>query len=136
MVIKEKKKNFSFHGKQVIIKSDGKICKNSVELTKTELFKDIVCKYLKFLRERDSPLLDIFPEEMSNEEQGDTIITLLQKLSEFSKGKIIKEFSKFKYFFNDTYLLNRFVENLYNYWRSYERFFICYSNILQCLLHT
>lgn len=120
--------NFSFYDKQVIIKSNGEICKDSKELTKTELFKNVIRKYLVFLRKRDSPLLDVFPQGMSEDEQEKTIINLLQKLSEVPKEKIIETFPEFNGFFKDTYLLNQFVENLYNYWRSFERFFICYSN--------
>lgn len=124
--LKMEKSNFSFYDKQVIIKSNGKICKNSEDLTKTELFKNVVHRFLDYLRERDSPLLEVFSQRMSKDEQEKTIINLLQKLSEPSKEEIIKTTPEFTDFFKDNYLLLQFVENLYNYWRNFERFFVRY----------
>ncbi|TKJ17719.1 phosphoenolpyruvate carboxykinase [Candidatus Woesearchaeota archaeon B3_Woes] len=121
------KTNFSFYNKQVIIKSNGEICKNSRDLTKTELFKNIIHRFLEDLRERDSPFLNVFPEKMSKSEQEKTMINLLQKLSESPKEKIIKTAPEFTDFFKDNYLLHQFVEELYDYWRNFERFFVCYS---------
>ena len=118
----------SFYNKQVIINSNGEICGDSKDITKTELFKEVMHKYLEYLREKDSPLLEIFPRIISQEEQEVVMINLLQKLSEFPKEQIIEASHEFKDFFKDTYLLHQFVENLYNYWRSFERFFVCYSN--------
>src|SRR3989344_557607 len=118
----------SFYNKQVIINSNGEICGDSKDITKTELFKEVMHKYLEHLREKDSPLLEIFPRIISQEEQEVVMINLLQKLSEFPKEQIIEASHEFKDFFKDTYLLHQFVENLYNYWRSFERFFVCYSN--------
>ncbi|RMF54434.1 phosphoenolpyruvate carboxykinase, partial [Candidatus Woesearchaeota archaeon] len=44
------------------------------------------------------------------------------------KEKIVKTYPNLKHFFKNTHVLNMFVENMYDYWRSFERFFICYSN--------
>lgn len=120
--------NFSFYGKQVIIKSSGEICKNPRDLTKAELFKNVILRFLDYLREKDSPLLDVFAQGISKDEQEKTIINLLQRLSALPKEKIIKTTPEFTNFFKDTYLLHQFVENLYDYWRSFERFFVCYSD--------
>ncbi len=118
--------DFTFYNKQVIIKSNGEICKNSSDLTKTELFKNIIHRFLEYLRKRDSHFLELFPKKMSEDEKGKTIINLLQKLSESPKEKIIKTTPEFTDFFKDNYLLHQFVEELYNYWRNFERFFVCY----------
>ncbi len=121
------KSDFSFYNKHVIIKSNGEICKNSKELTQTELFRNVIHKFLDYLRKRDSALQEIFPHGISKDEQEKTIIDLLQKLSELPKEKIIKTTPEVTDFFKDDYLLHQFVENLYNYWRSFERFFVRYS---------
>jgi|TARA_B100000315_G_scaffold89412_1_gene82137 hypothetical protein len=122
-----RKPNFSFYNKQVIIKSNGKICKNSRDLTKAELFKNVILRFLDYLREKDSLLLDVFAQGISKDEQEKTIINLLQRLSALPKEKIVKTTPEFTNLFKDTYLLHQFVENLYDYWRSFERFFVCYS---------
>ncbi|MBU0535524.1 MAG: phosphoenolpyruvate carboxykinase [Nanoarchaeota archaeon] len=120
------KPEFSFYGKQVIIHSDGNICKEPYEVTHTSIFKEVVHKCLIHLRKIDSPLLDLFPEMPEKEQEG-FIVTLLQKLAEMPKEKIIKESPEFSECFNDIYSLHQFVEHLYNHWRNYERFLIIYS---------
>lgn len=122
------KPNFSFYNKQVIIKSSGKICKNSRDLTKAGLFKYVIHRFLDYLRGKDSPLLDVFTQGKSKDEQEKTIINLLQKLSVLPKERIIKTTPESTNLFKDTYLLHQFVENLYDYWRSFERFLVCYSD--------
>lgn len=123
-----RKPNFSFYSKQVIIISNGKICKNSGDLTKAELFKNVIHRFLDYLREKDSSLLDVFAQGISEEEQEKTIINLLQRLSKLPKERVIKITPEFTIFFKDTYLLHQFVETLYDYWRSFERFIVCYSD--------
>ncbi len=79
-----RKPNFSFYSKQVIIKSKGKICKYSRDLTKAELFKHVIHIFLDYLRKKDSPLLDVFAQGISKDEQEKSIINLLQRISTLS----------------------------------------------------
>lgn len=120
-------RNFAFYGKQAIIYSNGVIPQTSVELLESGLFKEIFRRYMDYLREKESVLLNVFPKKMSKKEQNEVMYDLLQKLVTWNKDYIIKKYPETKPFFRDTYLLNEFMENLYNYWRSFERFFICYS---------
>ncbi|PIN74070.1 phosphoenolpyruvate carboxykinase [Candidatus Woesearchaeota archaeon CG08_land_8_20_14_0_20_47_9] len=122
------KSEFYFHEKQVIVKSRGRICQNPEELTQTEIFRTVVARYLEFLKGKDSYLLGVFPPDMTEDGREGAIIRLLSLLTRYTKDTIIRNHPELKGFFADTYTLNQFVENLYNYWRSFERFFVYYSD--------
>ena len=120
------KKKFGFYGKQAIIFSDGNIINHAYEVAETELFKDVISGYINRLRLKDSPLLGIFPDTIKKEEQDIKIIYLMQKLARCKKDEILETEPGCKDFFKDICLLNQFVEGFYDYWREFERFFVCY----------
>jgi len=119
---------FAFYGRQAIIRSRGTIPQTSAEITKTDLFKKYTSDFLENLRKRESPLLEVFPKNVRKGKQDEVMLDLLQRLAEMTKEEINMRFPRFSDFFRDTYLLNQFVETLYNYWRSFERFLVCYSD--------
>jgi hypothetical protein len=49
------KEKFYFYDKQVVIKSNRGICQNSEELLKSNLFKNVLQKFLRYLKKKDSP---------------------------------------------------------------------------------
>ncbi len=122
-----KAKNFAFHGKQAIIFSYGKIPKSGAELLEADLFKEVLRKYIDHLRYNESGLFKVFPPGLSEHEQYDKMLNLMKKLSLKTKEEIIKEDPETKPFFRDIYLIDQFIEHFYNFWRSFERFFVCYS---------
>jgi len=118
--------NFSFFGKQAIIYSDGKIPAYSDDIAESRLFKVVLNKFLEQLKSKESSLLKIFPGEV-NENQ---LLFLLQQLARYQKQHVIQNNPELNVYFKDLPLLHQFVESLYDYWRSYERFFVCYSDEL------
>jgi len=121
--------NFSHYKNQIIVSSNGKLCETNEELLQTQMFKDTLKLYLEELRKRDSPLLSIFPAQLKEKEkQNKQILGLLQALVSKEKKYVILDHPEYKDFFKDTYTLNQFVEELYNYWRNFERFFILRSS--------
>jgi energy-coupling factor transporter ATP-binding protein EcfA2 len=120
-------KIFNFYDKQIIIKSDGKVSDEASDVLDHPIFEEVLNKFIESLKEKRSELLNIFPERIKEDEYIKTIADLLRKLANNPRDKIINEFPYYEDFFNDSYLLNLFVESLYNYWRDYERFFVVYS---------
>jgi hypothetical protein len=120
-------KGFSFYGRQAVLNTSNWTSKSLLEITKAELFRTVTLKFLDHLRERKSAFLDIFPDGMGKKEQGRSILKLLDKLSVKTREEIISESPEFRGFFRDIYMMDQFVENLYNYWRSFERYLISYS---------
>ncbi len=122
-----RQKDFAFHGKQAIIYSNASVPETSPEVALSPMFKDVLGKYMDRLRERKSSLFSIFPKGMSEKDKKESMLDLLQKLSVSSKEEIMEKHPETSVFFKDTYKLHQFVERFYNYWRNFERFFVCLS---------
>ena len=119
--------SFSVYDTQVIIKTKSKtLCHSPNNILDTDIFEDCLNRYIRFLKKSSSPLLDIFPKSSDHSTQA--LVKLLKLLLQYPKKIIIEEHSQYKPFFNDSYLFAQFIENLYNYWRSFERFLIIYSD--------
>lgn len=121
------KEEFYFYDKQVIIKSDKGICQDSEELIKSSLFKKVLKKYLKYLREKDSPLLGIFKDIAESTQEEFILNSFFLLCEDNSLEDISKTNSQFELLLRDPYLFHQFIERLYDFWRNYERFLIKYD---------
>ncbi|MCX6803021.1 MAG: phosphoenolpyruvate carboxykinase, partial [Candidatus Diapherotrites archaeon] len=83
------------------------------------------------LKQKESSFLHIFPNEVDEEQ----LLVLLQKLARYQKKYLIAKHPEFAPYFRDIYLLHQFVELFYNFWRNYERFFVCYSDEMLVVPH-
>ena len=117
-----------FYGKQVIIKAHRFIENDSESVTRSQLFKEIISRFLKQLRERNSNYLRLFPESMKPKDQDRLMAGLLKALSEHPREQVARESDAFRHVLEKSDTLHRFVEELYNYWRGFERFFVYYSS--------
>ncbi len=122
---------FGIFGKQMIIYSDGKVPAYSDDLTYSTLFKEMFHRYIVQLEKKESSLLKVFPNNV-NEEQ---LLFLIQQLARYQKKFVVQKYPKLEDYFKDLYTLNLFVESFYNFWRTHERFFICYSDDLLLFRH-
>jgi len=121
------KEEFHFYDKQVIIKSNRGICPDSEELIRSNLFRRVLQKFLKYLKKKDSPLLEIF-KDISNSVQEEILLSCFLLLCKDSSIKeISKVNSQFGLLLRNSYIFHQFVERLYDFWRDYERFFIKYD---------
>lgn len=116
-----------FHGKQVIIRTTSLEWNNVDRIIDSGLFGTVLCDLLKKLREKNSDFLQILPKG-SEEEQKKLTLLMLKKLAKGDAATVAKKNPELRPFFADTYLLDRFVEELYNYWRGHERYLICISD--------
>jgi hypothetical protein len=118
---------FSVYDTQIIIKTNSKtLCHSAEEILHTDIFQHCLENYIKFLKKNDSPLLAVFPEAILASAQ--CITTLLHLLLQYPKAIVIKDNPKYEPCFRDLYLFAQFIEQLYNYWRNFERFLIIYSD--------
>ncbi len=111
---------------KIIIHTKGRLCETREELLQSELFVRILNRFIKELDGHQSRFLNIFEGEITEEKIHILHITLknLIRLDGSYIPKIIPESAMF---LRDIQLLNDFIENLYNYWRSFERYVICDS---------
>ncbi|MCR4368737.1 MAG: hypothetical protein NUV67_02410, partial [archaeon] len=118
---------FSFHGKQAIIRTSRLDWNDRGVMLESELFGEIVTKYVRFLRKPGSELLGVFPEK-GEKEQIEAAVKLLVLLSKMKRADLVQKHPEMQKYFADSYLLDQFVEHLYNYWRSFERYLVLHSN--------
>lgn len=118
-------KEVIFTEDKCIMRTDGSICQTKEELLKSEPFKRVVRKFIHNLTEKDSVLLEIFKDKIASEEKIEILINALQLLGEKNSVDVKLVLPASAEFFNDSYMLGNFVEELYNYWRNFNRFLIC-----------
>ncbi|VVB98768.1 Uncharacterised protein [uncultured archaeon] len=116
-----------FHGKQVIIRTTSLDWGDVDKIMDSELFGKIVGSLMHKLREKNSDFLKILPK-VPEKKQEELILLVLKRLAKDDRETVMKTNPELKPFFEDTYLLDRFVEELYNYWRGHERYLICVSD--------
>lgn len=111
---------------KIIIHTKGRLCETKEELLQSELFVRVLNRYIAELGSHQSRLLNIFDGEITEEKIHVLHITL-KNLIRLDGSYIPKIVPEAAVFFRDIPLLNDFIENLYNYWRSFERYVICDS---------
>lgn len=120
--------SLSFYGKTAVVWTDGNLPKTTNELVVSEFYSSIIRKFLNQLRHQDSPLLEIFPKQLSEEKQEQHLLEVLRLLNLNKRDDVLMERPEFEEMLDDTYLLHQFVEEFYNYWRNFERYLVCVSN--------
>jgi len=111
---------------KIIIYTKGRLCETQEEMLQSELFIRVLERFLETLKKQESRLLEIFREEI-NEESIHMLHMTLKNLLRLDGSYIPKILPESAGFFDDPSLLNDFVEHLYNFWRSFERYVICDS---------
>jgi hypothetical protein len=122
-------KAFKFVDKKVIIRLRDRACENSDELLSSDLFRDVLGRFVNYLQRKQSPLLQIFgkPIQEVRDENVQQLIRVFQVLGKMNIDAVTKLIEGSDRFAVNPSLLYEFVESLYNYWREFERFIICDS---------
>lgn len=115
--------------RQVILDNRGQICRNTVELLESQLFWETVKRFLAELRARQSPLLELLaPLGAQNDTaQVQALVTALRELGRMPLARVHESFPALAPLLNQPELLHQFAEELYDYWRRFDRFLVCYS---------
>ncbi|HPW76876.1 MAG: hypothetical protein BWY44_00381 [Candidatus Omnitrophica bacterium ADurb.Bin292] len=112
---------------KVIIRIKNQICDSAEELLGSSLCFEIIKRAVESLRKRESILLKVFGNRELNEETLNLLVRIFQFLEKMEAEHVVRVVPGAEDFFKDRNLLNDFVEYLYNFWRSYERFIVCDS---------
>ncbi|HAF62132.1 MAG TPA: phosphoenolpyruvate carboxykinase [Anaerolineaceae bacterium] len=119
--------SFHFYKDKIIMRVRNRVCNNSEELIRSELFEKVLWRFLKNLEESQSPLLAVFPQGKVDRESLEALIDTLFYLTRLPSDKVVKIVEGSSSFLKDPFLLNELVEQLYNYWRHLHRLIICDS---------
>ncbi|MBN1465156.1 phosphoenolpyruvate carboxykinase [candidate division KSB1 bacterium] len=114
---------------KVIIRLRDRVCETPEELIGSELFRQVLTRFVKSLEAKGSPFCRLFDKNdaaIDAEDIQSLIDTflVLEKMAVINVQKLVKNSQRFV---RDVHLLTDFVEKLYDYWRSFERFLICDS---------
>ncbi len=121
--------SFDIFERNAIIKIKTRICETPEELLESKLFKEILRRCIRYLKKHSSPLLEIFGDREINEESIQVLAATLKVLAKIPANVVTNMVEDSEVFLKDSKRLNGFVEYLYNYWRYYDRFIICTSDI-------
>jgi len=127
MIPKGETKDYLFNETQFILKANGTVSENPADILDTAAFKQVIDNFLAYLRKKDDPLLRIFAGRAESA-CDDEIFELIKLLAVDSRDKVLEANPKYVSYFKDNYALEQFVEELYNFWRNYKRYFITYGN--------
>jgi len=120
---------FRFVNRKVIIFLRDRVCETPEELMSSELFSEVVTRFVDNLKRKQSPLLQVFGKQIHEIEHADIqeLIRVFQVLGKMTLEAVPKLIEDGERFIANPSQLKAFVENLYNYWRDFERFIVCDS---------
>jgi len=120
---------FDLYGDKVVIHLHERACFSADDVINSELFRRILSGCLADLKRKNSFLLNIFDKQPPLEEKNiDLLIKALKVLTKNPSELLPVIVPGSDVFLKDKHLFNDFLEYLYNYWRSMERFIVCDSS--------
>lgn len=119
--------SFKIVEKKVFVRLRNQICDSPEELLRSELCFEIIKRAMAALQRRNSVLLKVFGDREINDAAIRLLIQILEFLEKMSPDLVGRAIPGAGEFLKDRNLLNDFVEYLYNFWRSFDRFIICDS---------
>lgn len=118
------KRAYTITRDKVIFDYGAIYCDSPEQLIKSELFADIVERYIEKTASRGSSIFAFIKESLPNVKRagiGDKMISLFRILSGHSAEEIKEIYPEFATMLSDKERLHEFVEGLYNFWRRFER---------------
>jgi len=119
--------SFAVLDTKVIMRVRRRFCETPDELLQSELFRAILRRCLSDLARRDSPLLAFLGETRDLESSLDVLIQALLFLTKIPLNLVPNIVAGAASYPAHSKCLADFVEHLYNFWRSFERYAVCDS---------
>ena len=121
-------KEYSQNRSNVIMNFSVKYCDTSEELLSSFGFKRVLEKYVQTLEKKDAVLFDKITKTILRENLVKTYTELFKLLLSLDKKDVSKLNEEYKKVILQKDLLFEFIEGLYSYWRSLERYALITSN--------
>jgi len=120
-------KEYSQNRSNVIVNFSLAYCKTPLELLQSNGFNEVLKKYLFLLRKRDALLLEKLQVISKEKELSVLMIEAFELLVDKDINDIIKEDSNYYFLVESKEIIIEFIEGLYNYWRTLERYSLILS---------
>ncbi|MBF0591687.1 MAG: phosphoenolpyruvate carboxykinase, partial [Nitrospirae bacterium] len=115
----------TFTRNKVIFDYTSVFCKTQDELLQSELFDEVLRRFIDRLEQKDSPLFAFFKQNVSfthNAGLVNFLINLFRLLVSHKIDEVTKLKAEYIAVLSDTEYLLELIEEMYNYWRRFERF--------------
>jgi hypothetical protein len=116
----------SIDGK-IILRLRDRICDTPEELLSSEQFQRILTQFINSLERKNSTLLTLFGSKSIDKDEIHRLNETLIYLTRLPANLVEKVVDGSDKYFKDKELFNSFVEQLYNYWRHFQRLIISES---------
>lgn len=113
---------------KVVLWLRDRICDTPEELLSSEQFQRILNQFIQNLQRRNSNLLVLFQTNAISAEDINTLNETLIYLTRLPANLVAKVVEGSDKYFSDKSLFDDFIEQLYNYWRHFQRLIISESN--------
>lgn len=116
---------YQIYGNKLILRTRNRLCDTVDELISSDLFLDLLAKYVRYLFREHSRLLKVFyNEEKVTPDELRTMQRTLMLLSKLPADQVCKIVPESETFFDDLELLSDFIEEFYNFWRRLQRLIV------------
>ncbi len=119
------KKPYTITRGKVIFDYSGLYCDTAEELLRSELFEEIVDRFIEKIAARESSIFAFLKNNLPDLKRAELtgyVINLLRLLSSHRADEIMAMKAEFRQILAEREYLYEFIEELYNYWRRFERF--------------
>ncbi|MGD0998570.1 MAG: hypothetical protein ABR941_09690 [Thermoleophilia bacterium] len=109
---------------QLVLHAQGVVCTSTREVVESEAFARLVALYLAHLAAHDAPLLDALGIDGGSAAARAALVDLLRLLAHNPLERIVRASPEHAPLLERRPALHRFVEGLYDFWRSFDRFLV------------
>lgn len=120
-------KNLEQEGTQLILNTTGVICSNTREIVSSDIFEDVIARFSRSLVKHGSPLLERLKLDLSQQAGVDHLVAIVRTLSVNTVEQLVKLLPDTDHLLNEREALHQLIEELYDFWRNFDRFMVCHS---------
>ncbi len=122
-------KRFDIEGQQVVLHSDGAICTTANDMLHSEVFARVVSAYCEVIRKRDNSAFQTVKRLRGKDGGWSEVVRLLSLLADQPMEEVTGSEPQWGFLLEGACRrdLHEFVEGLYDYWRSFDRFMVLHS---------
>jgi len=122
-------KRFDLLGRQVILHTEGLICSSPREMLGSSVFRRIVSLYCDSLQDRQSPLIEPFAPPFAAGQDWMGVADFLRAVAENPLETVVRVLPCTEHMTAPDVraVLNDFVQELYNFWRRFDRYVVLHS---------
>lgn len=120
-------RDMRWEGSQVILHTDGLLCTSNREVVTSSAFERVLNLFLDHLADHDDPLLSGLFSGYETDKERRLLLVLLRALADTPIEYAVRSISGTDAYLDNPRPLYLFVEALYDFWRSFDRYLVCFS---------